>query len=133
MDAATRRAVRARAEDRCEYCRLREVHAPFPRFHVEHIRPKKHGGTDDLKNLCLACGQCNLHKSSKLTGIDPETDDITVIFHPRDHEWGEHFQFERAVIIGLSSVGRTTVRVLNMNDDERCQLRQALIDNGELD
>lgn len=29
--------------------------------------------------------------------------------------------------------GRTTARVLNMNDDERLNLRQELLDLGELD
>ena len=131
MDAATRRAVRVRAENCCEYCLLREVFAPFPRFHVEHIRARKHGGTDALENLCLACGQYNLHKSSNLTGIDPETDEITILFHPRNHTWDQHFRFDGMEVVGLSAIGRTTVRVLNMNDDVRCQLRQTLIDNSE--
>ena len=41
-------------------------------LHVEHIVPRMHGGSDDLENLALACIDCNLHKGSNLTGIDPE-------------------------------------------------------------
>src|SRR5438445_8020075 len=28
-------------------------------FHVEHILPKQHGGTDDSDTLCYACSECN--------------------------------------------------------------------------
>jgi hypothetical protein len=29
------------------------------RFHVEHIVPRQHGGTDDPNGLALACDRCN--------------------------------------------------------------------------
>lgn len=29
---------------------------------LEHIVPKGHGGTNDIKNLALACNPCNNHK-----------------------------------------------------------------------
>ena len=133
MDEVTRREVRIRARNRCEYCRLRQEQAPFPRFHVEHIRPIKHGGSDALDNLCLACGQCNLHKSSNLTGIDPATDEITPLFHPRTDIWATHFAPDGAALAGLTPKGRTTVRVLNMNDTDRIQFRLELLELGELD
>lgn len=50
---------------------------------MEHIRPRKHGGSDDESNLCLACIDCNLHKGANLTGIDPVTEIMTPLFHPR--------------------------------------------------
>ena len=40
MDAALREHVRRRASDRCEYYRLEQKHAPFPTFHIEHIRAR---------------------------------------------------------------------------------------------
>ena len=128
MDAVTRERVRQRARGRCEYCRLQQTQAPFPAFHVEHIRPKKHGGKDTDENLCLSCNQCNLHKASNLTGIDPSTDSVTNLFNPRRDAWEEHFAFHGALIIGLTPVGRATVQVLNMNDSERVELRRALLE-----
>lgn len=64
MDAATRNLVRRRAGDRCEYCGLRQELSPLAALHMEHVRPKKHGGSDDPDNLALACVDCNLHKGS---------------------------------------------------------------------
>jgi hypothetical protein len=132
MDAATRERVRQRANDRCEYCRLPQAGAPFPVFHVEHIRARKHGGKHTDDNLCLACNFCNLHKSSNLTGIDPLTDVITPLFNPRSDQWGEYFSFDDGTIVGRTPVGRVTVRVLNMNDQERLELRVELLERGLL-
>jgi hypothetical protein len=50
MDAATKRLVRQRAQERCEYCRLPQTAQPFVTFHVEHIIAKQHGGSDDPNN-----------------------------------------------------------------------------------
>jgi hypothetical protein len=123
MDSALRARIRNRAKNRCEYCALPQEHAPFPLFHIEHIRPKKHGGSDAEDNLCLACNYCNLHKSSNLTGIDPQTGSITPLYHPRKDRWDEHFAFDGASVVGRTAIGRATVRVLNMNDPERVELR----------
>jgi len=128
MDRITRQRVRQRAGDRCEYCRLAQAQAPFPRFHIEHIRPRKHGGDDDFENLCLACNHCNLHKASNLTGVDPLTNAVTPLFHPRQDDWHEHFVIRAALIAGRTPVGRTTVRVLAMNDPERVELRVHLLE-----
>jgi hypothetical protein len=51
MDAAIRERVGRRAGSRCEYCGIRESDDPVMRFHVEHIRARKHGGTNELSNL----------------------------------------------------------------------------------
>jgi 5-methylcytosine-specific restriction endonuclease McrA len=59
MNAATKLAVRERALDRCEYCRLPQSAQLYVTFHVEHILARKHGGTDDPSNLALACERCN--------------------------------------------------------------------------
>jgi hypothetical protein len=126
MDAALRAQVRERAANVCEYCHLPQVFAPFPIFHIEHIRARKHGGATEQSNLCLACSFCNLHKSSNLSGIDPETDEIVRLFHPRTDLWDEHFEFRWPPIIGRTAIGRVTVAVLDMNDDERLELRKEL-------
>lgn len=51
MDRATRLEVRNRADNRCEYGRLRQRHEEENPFHVEHIIAQQHGGTDDPGNL----------------------------------------------------------------------------------
>ena len=33
-------------------------------FSVDHINPRKHGGTGEPDNLALACHSCNLYKGS---------------------------------------------------------------------
>jgi len=59
LDAATRRLVRQRADNRCEYCKCHQDLLLLITFHVEHIIAKQHGGIDDDSNLCLACHWCN--------------------------------------------------------------------------
>ena len=59
IDAAARNLVRIRADNRCEYCLLRQEYSDDI-HHVEHIVAKQHGGSDDPGNLALACHRCNL-------------------------------------------------------------------------
>jgi hypothetical protein len=95
-------------------------------FHVEHIIPRQHGGTDDPQNLALACFHCNLHKGPNLTGIDPETGAVIGLFDPRRQKWDEHFLIADAVIVGVTPVGRATIRVMSMNAPTRIELRKDL-------
>jgi 5-methylcytosine-specific restriction endonuclease McrA len=123
MNPATRAAVRERAGNCCEYCQLHQDDSPLAVLHVEHIIPRFHGGADDLDNLALACIDCNLHKGPNLTGIDPETSQVTELFHPRRHRWEDHFARQGIYIVGRTTIGRTTVRVLDMNSDDQLALR----------
>jgi len=132
MDEATKNAVRERAKDCCEYCQLPALHVRPRKFHFEHIRAKKHRGTDSLGNLAYSCHRCNLHKSSDLTGIDPKTQKLTRIFNPRRHRWSTHFAWEGAILVGKTAIGRTTILVLAMNDPLRVAIRQELIGRNRL-
>ncbi len=123
MNAATRTLVRRRAADRCEYCQLHQDDSPLATLHIEHIRPRKHGGTDHESNLCLACIDCNLRKGPNLTGIDPQTGEVTPLFHPRQQKWDDHFAWEGIRITGRTAIGRTTIQVLEMNSDDQLNLR----------
>ena len=78
-----------------------------------------------MNNLALACAECNLKKSSDLAGFDPETQMLTPLFHPRHDLWEEHFVWNGLRIIGLTAVGRTTVRVLDLNTAVRLRVRLA--------
>lgn len=130
MDAAIRTLVRERANHRCEYCRLPQYALPLAPFHIEHIIARQHGGPDDVSNLALACHHCNLHKGPNLTGIDPETGLVVLLFHPRQEHWHDHFALAGPMVVGLTPTGRTTVRVLAMNAARRMELRLEL---GHLD
>ena len=130
MDTSVRRLVRDRARQRCEYCGLAEAHVYIP-HHIDHIRPKQHGGDDSLLNLALACQGCNLKKGANLAGIDPESGAMVALFNPREQPWSEHFVFRGALIVGLTPVGRATVRVLDMNSRERVKIREDLRETGD--
>jgi 5-methylcytosine-specific restriction endonuclease McrA len=51
---ALRQAVRKRAHNRCEYCRIHQDDIPFLTLQIEHVKPRQHGGNDTLDNLALA-------------------------------------------------------------------------------
>ena len=123
--ARTRAQVRERAHNTCEYCQIRQDDSPLAALHIEHIVPKIHGGADDPDNLALACIDCNLHKGPNLTGIDPQTNEVTELFHPRRQNWGDHFEWRGIHLIGKTAVGRTTVRVLSMNSEDQIALRSS--------
>ena len=131
MDAGTRRFVRERAGERCEYCRLHQRYSEFL-HHTEHVIARQHGGSDDVDNLALACHRCNLHKGPNLSGVDPVTGVVEILFHPRRDQWPEHFVFREAYLEGLTPTGRVTVEVLALNDARRIELRQELLTLGEL-
>jgi len=121
--------VRRRAGDRCEYCRLPQV--AFRRaFHIEHIVARQHGGQTQSDNLALACWHCNQKKGPNLTGMDSETGQIAMLFHPRKDKWADHFSVYNSPfsieIRGLTPVGRATVQVLGLNDEMRQMLRHEL-------
>src|SRR4051812_11899422 len=131
MDAATAQAVRSRAGDTCEYCRLPQRGSRL-RLWIDHVIAKKHGGADDLGNFALACGFCNRHKGSDLGGIDPVTGQRVWLFDPRGERWGEHFVWRGARIEGMTPTGRATVTALAMNDPAQLVRRQALRNEGWL-
>jgi 5-methylcytosine-specific restriction endonuclease McrA len=128
IDAATRRLVRIRAAFRCEYCRIHEDDEPYA-FHVEHIVPHKHGGSDHPSNLAWSCQSCNLGKSSNLSGW--VQGQIVALFDPRRRSWKRHFAWRGAKLVGRTKCGRATIQVLNINAEDRISLRQLLIELGD--
>jgi hypothetical protein len=117
-------AVAERAGHRCEYCRAPEAIFNCA-FEVEHITPKSRSGSDDVANLALSCRVCNLRKSARLTGIDPESQATVSLFHPRTDSFDEHFRIdvEQGVISGLTPVGRATVACLDFNSPAQIRAR----------
>ena len=125
MDAAASQFIRQRAKNRCEYCRLPQDFSAL-RFHIEHIVARQHGGTDIPENLALACPECNFHKGTNLSSIDPDTGKPASLFNPRKDLWEEHFVYDGANIRGKTAIGRTTAWLLDMNSAERLRLRTML-------
>ena len=132
MDDAIRQFVCDRAGNRCEYCLLPQQHAVVVRFHIEHIRARQHGGDDTPTNLALACPHCNRFKGPNLTSFDPETNILVPLFNPRTQSWHEHFALDDVMVVGLTPIGRATVRLLHMNAEDRLKVRTVLKERGEL-
>jgi hypothetical protein len=126
MEAVLRRQVAERAQHRCEYCGVAQIHQPVVVFHVEHILAQQHGGSDSIDNLALSCHRCNLQKGPNLASIDPDTGELTRLFHPRNDRWLDHFSVRHGRILGLTAIGRTTAALLLMNTPDRVELRLAI-------
>lgn len=117
------RRVRYEAGNRCGYC-LSPQQLVMARLEIEHIIPRTafavdDPSADDANNLWLACPICNGHKSDKTGGIDPVTEMMVSLFNPRTQSWFEHFRWSEdgIRILGLTPVGRATVRALHLDDD----------------
>ena len=95
MSPAVRQAVRQRAWERCEYCRLPDWLDYLDPFHLEHVLPRQHGGDDHPGSLAWSCSRCNRRKGINLAAIDPDTGAQVPLFDPRQDRWTDHFQFNR--------------------------------------
>lgn len=125
-----RQTIRQMASNCCEYCHTAEMDH-LSTFQIDHIIPRKHGGTDDTENLCLACIKCNGYKGPNVAALDPLTGAATKLFDPRHQPWQDHFRVnDDATIQGLSPEGRTTIAVLRINEPSRIQSRQELAEFG---
>lgn len=121
--------VYERAQGLCEYCRIHQVDSLYT-HEVDHIIPEKHRGESSFDNLCLSCLPCNRHKGTDFASFDPETDDIVQLFNPRKHLWTEHFRLLDVEISPLTAIGRVTVFVLKLNDEDRVRERKVLSEVG---
>lgn len=117
-----------RAGEECEYCKAPQIIGGY-QFHLDHMTPRDAGGTDDLSNLALACGPCNLHKSAHITGVDTKSGATVDLFKPRSQKWDEHFVLDRKTgqISGLTPVGRATAARLKFDLKYRVEARRLWI------
>jgi hypothetical protein len=121
------RQVWRRAKDRCEYCHLPAAGYPLP-FHVDHIIARQHGGPTVLENLALACLHCNRHKGPNIAGRDPATGELVRLFHSRQDQWIDHFEWVGAELTARTGIGQITIYVLAINDPDFLAVRAALIE-----
>jgi 5-methylcytosine-specific restriction endonuclease McrA len=127
-----RQTVIARADGCCEYCLSQSKYSPAP-FSIDHILPQILGGQASLNNLAFACLGCNGYKHSKIDAVDPTSQQVVSLFHPRKDQWSEHFTWNETCthIIGLSSTGRATIEALRLNRISLVNLRRVLFAAGK--
>ncbi len=132
LSAPQRAMVTSRAQGCCEYCISQARFSPDP-FSIEHIIPRSQGGSNDLTNLALACQGCNNRKYTHVDAVDPVTGEKVPLFHPRQHQWVEHFAWNAdfSLLLGLTPIGRATVERLGLNRDGVVNLRRVLHLVGE--
>lgn len=127
-----KKQVASRARFCCEYCLSQADFSPDP-LSVEHITPVSKGGSDDLDNLAHSCQGCNNRKYIHTEAIDPVTNTVVRLFHPRKDQWSDHFQWstDQSIIIGLTPSGRATIEKLDLNRKGVVNLRHVLVLIGE--
>jgi hypothetical protein len=126
ISESLRQLVIERANECCEYCLINQRDSLYT-HEVDHIIPEKHRGETTEDNLCLACLECNRNKGSDFGSFDPETEQVSLLFNPRQQLWDDHFRLDGSRIIPLTPEGRVTVFVLKLNDEIRLRTRQALM------
>src|SRR4051812_39900236 len=125
MNQATRGHIRRRAGNRCEYCGLLQEDSPLAALHVEHIIPRN-TAVGTMRTISpWPASTAIFHKGSNLTGIDPDSGQIVVIFHPRRDVWDDHFEWRGIHLYGKTAPGRATIRVLIMNSEDQLALRSS--------
>ena len=77
----------------------------------------------DPKEFVVRSEACLARVARWLEDFDPDAGVITPLFDPRRQTWSDHFQWDGLEMVGLTAVGRTTVRVLNLNFDDRVEVR----------
>ncbi|MEO6759748.1 MAG: HNH endonuclease signature motif containing protein [Saprospiraceae bacterium] len=128
ISLSVRHQIFKQANDCCEYCKNQRAYSTAP-FSVEHILPLSKQGSSGLENLALSCPACNGHKYNKQAALDPLTRKVVPLFHPRTQIWEEHFVWDeqRTQVLGLTPIGRATVKCLKMNRVESVNLRMVLV------
>lgn len=125
IPVALRRLVEERADYRCEYCSLPAAVSFFP-HEIDHIVAEKHGGLTNEENLSYTCWRCNRYKGTDLGSFDPASGEFCFLFHPRSQQWSEHFSIQDSTIVGLTTEGRTTVYLLQLNSEQRILERERI-------
>lgn len=129
IPVALRREVVARAGHCCEYCGVSDT-VTTVRHEPDHVIGEQHGGTTTLDNLAYACFRCNRFKGPNIATRDPASGEVIPLFNPRTDHWSEHFRLRGVMIEPLTNIGRGTVALLRLNDEQRVALRASLLEQG---
>ncbi|MEM6769012.1 MAG: HNH endonuclease signature motif containing protein [Bacteroidota bacterium] len=125
-----RRQITEAADNCCEYCRVPRAVA-FASYHIDHIISEKQGGKTVFSNLALACRLCNLSKGSSIAAYHEYKEALIRLYNPRKDRWTAHFYFRSSgMIVPRTEIGQGTIKVLNLNDLNRVDVRRVLIGRG---
>jgi hypothetical protein len=118
-------------DHRCAYCQTAQFNSGYPMV-VDHIVPRRKGSSTAFQNLCFSCHRCNEYKGATTEVEDPLTGETVTLFHPRLHQWHDHFAWDAAGIRieGLTAIGRVTVMTLKMNNEVIVSARQNWVSAG---
>jgi len=132
IPVALRQLVFDRACGLCEYCRSQAKYATDPLV-IDHIDPVSRGGQTVAGNLALSCQTCNNYKYTKIEAVDPVTEQLVLLFHPRQMSWTDHFIWNENAIqmVGITPIGRATIALLQTNRDGVMNIRRILTIMGE--
>ncbi len=121
--------VMARANYRCEYCKLPALDYLLS-FHVDHIRSLKHGGTSNVENLACCCPDCNSFKGTDHGTFLNGPDSFTRFFNPRTDLWQDHFEAFEGALYPKTAIAEATIKIFQLNDPDRVIIRQELVMDG---
>ena len=118
-------------DHRCAYCQTTEANTGQPMV-VDHIIPEAQGGQTDFTNLCFSCRCCNEFKGPTTRLQDPLTGETVPLFHPRQHQWTDHFAWEAvgSRLIALTAIARATIIALNINNEVIVAARRRWVSVG---
>ncbi|MEM7126372.1 MAG: HNH endonuclease signature motif containing protein [Chloroflexota bacterium] len=125
IPVSLRQRIRNRFGNCCAYCRTAES-LTVAIFEFEHILPLSLGGLTEYANLCFSCPTCNRYKASRQYAIEPVSGYKFPLFHPQEQRWADHFAWNEpsTKIIGLTSIGKTTLEALRMNRPQLIRVRR---------
>ena len=118
VSAEVRSLVAERAGNVCEYC-LIAAEDSYYRHQVEHIISLKHGGSSEVENLALSCVFCNRNKGSDIGSVVANSTDFVRFYNPRTDIWSEHFRLSGGAFEPLTKIGEATVRILQINHEDK--------------
>ena len=122
ISATYKKLIIARADHRCEYCRVQDYLSAFD-YHFDHIIAIQHGGPDSTNNLAYCCSQCNWKKGPNISTLLKFGGDLIPLFNPRLQNWFEHFEAKQGRIFPLTLIGEATIKLLELNQPNKIEER----------
>ena len=129
MNRELARAIRQRADGKCEYCRIPQFAFPLP-FQIDHIIAEQHGGQSVANNLVWRVRVATGIKALTLLDLIRSRAKSSVSFIRERISGASISNSNGALIVGKTSIGHVTVQVLSMNDYDLLLLRVQLIEEG---
>jgi uncharacterized protein (TIGR02646 family) len=119
-----KKSLSSYSNDKCCYCEA-DISEESKYMEVEHFHHKDLYKDEVLEweNLLPSCKRCNGTKNDHDTKLEP-------IIKPTDDNPKNHLKFWRYRFKGIDELGKTTVSVLNLNDQDRLVKKRFEIGNA---